>query len=263
MVFMQMIILAIVQGVTEFLPVSSSGHLVIGQAIMDLKEPGVTLEVMLHFGTLLAVLVIFRKDIIGLIKGFLGSLGLGEKHPYGRLAWMVLLASIPAGLVGILFYGDLMVFFDNARFAYIFLIVNGLYLTSNRFFSGGNIKLPSTGALRAIVIGLSQAISMLPGISRSGTTITTGILLKMDSKDAARFSFLMMIPAVGGATLYEAMGIKGLDTSFLLLSGGIILSFLVGYLAIKILLKVIMARKLHYFGYYCILAGILGLFFLT
>ncbi len=260
--FIQMFILAAVQGVTEFIPVSSSGHLVIVQALMELKEPGVTLEVMLHFGTLLAVIVIFREDIMGLIKGFFGSLGLGKKHPYGQLAWMVLLASIPAGVAGLAFYGNIAAFFANASFAYIFLIINGVYLTVNRFFDGGQIKLPDTGPLRAIIIGLSQAISMLPGISRSGTTITTGILLKMDREAAARFSFLMSIPAVAGATLYEARGIRELDSSILLLAAGIVISFIAGYIAIKILLKVILAKKLHWFGYYCLLAGALGLIFL-
>jgi len=103
---------------------------------------------------------------------------------------------------------------------------------------------------------------MLPGISRSGTTITTGILLKMDREAAARFSFLMSIPAIAGATLYEARGISSLDTSISLLAAGIIISFAASYIAIKILLKVILAKKLHYFGYYCFLAGLAGLLFL-
>ena len=262
MSFMQMFILALVQGISEFIPVSSSGHLVILQEIMELSQPGVTLEVMLHFGTLMAVIVVFRHDIAGLIKGFLSLIGIAEKHPYEKLLLMVLIASLPAAILGLTFYGHISSFFSNASYAYFFLIINGFYLMLNRFFSGGKISLASVGPFKAIIIGLSQVFTMLPGISRSGTTITTGILVKLDREAAARFSFLMSIPAVAGATLYEARSIQSLDSSLSLLLAGVVISFVSGYIAIKILLKLILAKKLHYFGYYCLFAGMLGLVFL-
>lgn len=262
MSFIQMFVLAVVQGVAEFIPVSSSGHLVIVQALMDLREAGVTLEVMLHTGTLMAVIVIFWDDIMGLFKGFLGFVGLGKKNSSGRLLWMLVIASIPTAVVGMTFYGKIASFFTNASYVYGFLMLNGLYLVFNRFFTGGEIKLSQTGPLRAAVIGLSQVFAMLPGISRSGATITTGILLKMDRSAAARFSFLMSIPAVAGATLHEIKEISTINYSIFLLAGGVFISFISGYIAIKILLKVILAKKLHYFGYYCLVAGFFGLIFL-
>ncbi len=260
--FFHMILLAVIQGITEFIPVSSSGHLVIFQAIMDIREPGLTLEVMLHVGTLMAVLVIFRSDIKKVIKG-LFSLLCHRKDPYGKLALYILIASLPAGVVGLTLYSNIVSLFSTPVYAYIFLLFNGVFLSLNRFWRDGKINLPDTGAGRAFIIGMSQVVTMLPGISRSGTTITTGILLKMKRESAARFSFLMSIPAVAGAAFYEAKNISSIESSIFILAAGIAVSFLSGYIAIKILLKVILAKKLHYFGYYCILAAAAGLLFLT
>ncbi len=260
--FWEMAFLATVQGITEFIPISSSGHLVIVQALMDIQEPGITLEIMLHMGTLLAVIAVFRRDIADMVKGLLGSVGLGERHPHGKLFWMVALASLPAGIIGMSFYSAISGLFQNPAYTYFFLIFTGMYLLVNRFLPDGPVRLDGVGPVRAFLIGVSQVLTMLPGISRSGTTITTGKILGLERETAARFSFLMSIPAVAGAGLYEARHIRGVETSYLLLASGVLISFLVGVLAIKALLKVILAKKLHYFGYYCLFAGTYGLFYL-
>lgn len=258
-----MVLLAIIQGVTEFIPVSSSGHLVIAQGIMDIAEPGVTLEVMLHLGTLFAVFAVFHKDVTGLIKGFLSSLGIIPKgHPYSNLAWMIILASFPAGFAGFLFYSRISALFGEPFFAYLFLIFTGGILISGYFASEGDVNYKSVGPIKAFLLGLSQVLTILPGISRSGTTITAGLFLKLDRDSAARFSFLMSIPAVGGATLYELRNFTAVDSPPSLLIFGILLSFMSGFIAIKILMRVLLSGKFHYFGYYCVLAGSFGLLFL-
>ncbi len=269
MELLEIILLAIVQGLTEFLPISSSGHLVLFQDIFNISFEGITVEVFLHTGTLLSVIVIFRKDIIKLFKAFFYNLGIirGEKTGYERLIWFIIIANIPVGIVGVLFKDKISEYFFADSFkVYIFLIITGMYLflEKMKFFKkakqspADDIKLKDISLFRTIIIGLSQMIAILPGISRSGTTIITGILLKIKREDAAKFSFFIMLPAVGGATLLELLKLDA-KFNYFNMAVGFLISFIVGCIALKILLSIVKNYKLHWFGYYCILVGIIGL----
>ena len=257
MELLKIIILAVVQGITEFFPISSSGHLVLLQNIFNLNPPGITLEVFLHTGTLLAVLVVFRKEIIKLAQGFFHSLGLiSGKNGYEKLAWLVIVANIPAGIIGILFKENIEVIFGSVKLVLVFLIVTGLYLFAGKFFKTEDIEIKNLSFLRSVIIGISQMVAILPGISRSGATITTGMFLKMRREDAAKFSFLIMLPAVAGATLLELKNLGGVSGIMIV---GMLISFFVGYISLKVLLKMITSYKFHYFAYYCIVVGVAGL----
>lgn len=260
MEFIKIIVLAAVQGITEFFPVSSSGHLVLLQNIFNLDSPGITLEVMLHTGTLLAVLVVFRKDIVKLVLGFFHSLGLiSGKNGYEKLAWLVIAANVPAGIVGVLFKDSITPFFESVRWVPVFLIITGLWLFAGKFFKREDIGIKNLSFGQSVIIGISQMVAILPGISRSGATITTGMFLKMKREDAAKFSFLIMLPAVAGATLMELPGLGGLSGNFQFMIVGMLTSFFVGYLSLRVLLKMITACKFHYFAYYCVIVGVAGL----
>lgn len=257
----EIITLGALQGFTEFFPVSSSGHLVLFQNIFNINQPGITLDIFLHTGTLLSVTVVFRKDIVKLINGFLRSLNLkkNEKTGYEKLAWLILIANIPAGLAGILLKDKIEVFFQSSYAVFVFLIVTGVYLFVSKFSPKGKLDMKNLNLPKSILIGIGQMVAILPGISRSGMTITTGMFLKLTRKDAAKFSFFIMLPAVAGATLLEAVKLDMASVNILALVTGIIMSFVSGCVAIKILLKIIQNYKLHYFSYYCILAGVAGI----
>ncbi|MDA3792604.1 MAG: undecaprenyl-diphosphatase UppP [Elusimicrobia bacterium] len=259
------IILGIVQGLTEFFPVSSSGHLIIFQNAFGMKEAGIYTEVFLHTGTLLAVVVVFYRDIIDILKGFLSSFGVfTESVKYKKAAWFLILANVPAGLVGIFFKEFIENLFSGNYIVYILLIVTGLVLFAGRYFKAEKYDINNMGWLKTVIIGISQAVAILPGISRSGITITTGAFVGLKRSEAAKFSFLMMIPAVAGATLLEILEFKNLPGSSINLfelGAGVIASFIVGYIALKLLLAVVKNYKLHYFAYYCAALGLTGLFF--
>ncbi len=258
------IILGVVQGFTEFLPVSSSGHLVILQNLLGINESNITLDIFLHTGTLLSVIIVFRKDIINILAGFFRSLNFRKKEEtgYGKLAWLIILANIPVGIAGVFFKDQIEVFFTGGQPVYFFLIFTGIFLFLSRFTRKADFDIKGLTFIKALIIGFFQMLAILPGVSRSGITITMGILLKMNRKDAARFSFFLMLPAVAGATLLEIKNLESSSLGVLELTIGILVSFLSGYAAIKILLVMVKNYKLHYFSYYCISIGILGLIFL-
>ena len=254
--------LGLVQGLTEFLPVSSSGHLVIFQDLMGIEEAGLTLDVLLHTGTLAAVIIVFRRDILNLLKGFFATFAGGSENAYKKTAWMIILASIPAGLAGIFFKDRIEHLFTDSGYAYFFLIITGLILFTGKFFRREKTDLIHITALAAFVIGIAQMTAILPGISRSGATITAALIMGVNREDAARFSFLLMLPAVAGATFLEMMDITGTGLSYTPLIAGFAVSVLSGYAAIKLLMGIIRKYKLHYFAYYCITVGVLGLVFI-
>jgi undecaprenyl-diphosphatase len=260
----KIIFLGIVQGLTEFLPISSSGHLVIFQNLLKLESPAMTVDIFLHTGTLLAVIIVFWEDIVKILLGFIKSLNFKSKdeNPYGKLAWLIVLANIPAGVVGVLFKDQLEHIFMSNRFVYFFLIFTGAYLYLSKFCKEEKADIKNVGIGRSIIIGISQMFAILPGISRSGMTITTGMLTKLKREDAARFSFFIMLPAVAGATLLEIKDMNPGAINIFELLAGVLAAFISGYIAIKILLKLIRDYKLHYFSYYCVILGILGLLFL-
>jgi len=246
MQYLDTLILSILQGLTEFLPISSSGHLVIGQKLLDINLPGNAFEVVLHIGTLLSVLTVFRVEIKTL---FFNLNDPSNRYYISAIAF----GTIPALLFGLLLKDYISLIFDNIRFVSLSLVFTGIMLIASKFIIKRNMQLTLSIAM---VIGLAQAAAIIPGISRSGATICMGILLGLSASEAARFSFLLSIPVIIGAALLTAMNIEtipfGLDIVFL----GILFSYLVGWVSLKWLLNILNSGKLYWFGVYCLIIGL-------
>lgn len=251
----EILILAIIQGVTEWLPISSSGHLVIAQEYMGLSLP-VFFDIVLHVGSLLVVLIVFRSDIFKILRAFWR---LDFKSEEVKLAFYVILGSIPTAIIGFIFKDLFESFFNNLIAVGIAFIVTGSFLSVSE--RTGNHDKPF-GYLDAVLIGAAQGIALIPGISRSGITITAGLLRKVGKKTAFRYSFLLFIPAVVGATIFTAPETENLmtaniDYSSMLL--GIVITVVVGYVSLKLLLRIVLREKFHLFAYYCWAIGFLVL----
>jgi undecaprenyl-diphosphatase len=259
MTILDAIILGFIQGASEFLPISSSAHLVIAQGLLHVKEPSIFLEVALHVGTLLSVLIYFRRDIVGLLSGFFTYLFTRKRtqnRSSFRLSLYIILGSIPAGVGGLLFKDWFEAQFDSASFCGYMLLITATVLLLTWF--ARNRKRP-VNALRALVIGIAQFCAILPGISRSGSTIATGLFMGITPREAARFSFLLSLPAVAGAALLKASELRHATVSNADLTDfaiGATVSFIVGLAAIHYLLKIVSSRHFYLFGFYCLLAGI-------
>ncbi|MDD5764752.1 MAG: undecaprenyl-diphosphate phosphatase [Candidatus Marinimicrobia bacterium] len=258
------LILGIFQGFAEFLPISSSGHLVILQRLFNLTSDNIAFEVSVHFGTLLSVIAIYYSDLWKMIVSFFSGLFSKKfRHDeYFRLAVFVVIATIPAGIVGVVFSDFIESIFHSVRLVGVTLMITGVLLFLTRFVKIQDRKL---GGWNSVLIGVFQAIAILPGISRSGATISAGLFCGISRLEAARFSFLLSVPAVFGAAILEgkdalAFGAPALD--FKILSIGLISSFIVGYLSLKFLLKIVQSGKFSWFAPYCLLVGFLTLLFL-
>ncbi|WP_458456751.1 undecaprenyl-diphosphatase UppP [Methanobrevibacter sp.] len=263
----QAIIIGIVQGLTEFLPVSSSAHLVFAHNILGV-ENSLAFDVFLHLGTLIAVLWYFRWDIIKMLQAWWLSIGdilqgrfrQGLRDdPYKRLAWYVILATIPVGIVGVLFEESIDALFSGALYVpAFFLFVTGTILYLSQRMTSGNINLRNISAKEALWMGLGQACAILPGLSRSGTTIAAGLTAGLEKEFAAKFSFILSIPAIFGAFLFQLKDIgSAMDANFLPIILGFIASIVAGYFAIKWMLDLIQNKSLDIFSYYCWLMGII------
>ena len=250
MTYIEAIILGIVQGITEFLPISSSGHLVLTQNFLNIDNPGNEIEVLVHMGTLASIFVVFFKDIKFLIFGI-------KSKSNQFFILLLLFATVPSIIIGFTFKDMLESFFDNSVLVSFALILTGLILISSKYFKPKNIN---HNIFSAIIIGFAQALAIIPGISRSGMTICCALLLGINAKEAARFSFLMAIPVISGAGLLTFVDA---NHSFSILPSvgfaSLISSFVVGIVALKWLLKWLAQGKFHYFGFYCILIGMFSL----
>lgn len=262
----QAIIIGVVQGLTEFLPVSSSAHLVFAQNILNV-ESSLAFDVFLHLGTLIAVLWYFRYDIIKMLKSWWLSIGdilqgrfmQGFRDdPYKRLSWYVILATIPVGIVGVLFEDAIDALFAGALYVpAFFLFVTGTILYLSQRMPGGNINLHNITKKEALFMGLGQACAILPGLSRSGTTISAGLVAGLDKEFAAKFSFILSIPAIFGAFIFQLKDIgSAMDANFLPIFLGFLASIVAGYFAIKWMLDLIKNKSLDIFAYYCWVVGI-------
>lgn len=244
----QAIISGIVQGVAEFLPISSSGHLVILHKLTGSPEPEILFDLFLHLGTLAAIFIVFGRDIIDAVT---------TKKKTG---FLILLGSAVTFLLVILFIKNIEAAFENVKIVGFMFIVTGLWLIAGNFIRLGTEKMT---ALKAGLIGLVQGIAALPGISRSGATISTGLFLGLDGQASAKFSFLLSIPAILGAFLFKVKE-AGLDFSAMNANYfiGFIVACFIGIISLKILLKALYRNKFHWFGVYCILLGITVVLFL-
>ena len=262
---LQAIFIGLVQGLTEFLPVSSSAHLIFAQNLLGISEPELAFDVLLHLGTLLAVIGYFFKDILKMIKAFFLSLAdifkgkfkKGFKEdPYKKLAWMVIVGTIPVGIVGMTFKTEIESLFGFPAIAAFFLLITGLLLYVSQRLNVGAKDIKDSSIKEAILVGIGQACAIIPGLSRSGTTISSGLLIGFDKEFAAKFSFILAIPAILGATVTQLKGIgSGLASNLIPYVLGFLVALISGYLAISILLKIIKEKKLDIFAYYCWIVG--------
>lgn len=251
MLLIESIILGLAQGLTEFLPVSSSGHLVIFQDLLGIDEPGLTMEVILHFGTLLSVFTVFGRDFIDLLRF---SRDAGQR----RFLLMLTAGVIPTGVIGILLERYMEFFFSSTLAVGAMLLLTGGMLKFMEMLPPGNKDAEKMEIKDALWIGLMQGLAVIPGISRSGATITAAIWRGLDRTAAVRYSFMLSAPVIFGATLLEVkeMVLTGVERDMLLnyITGGAV-AFLAGVVAIKTFIKLLKGRKFHYFAYYCWAAG--------
>ncbi|MBU2928059.1 undecaprenyl-diphosphatase UppP [Winogradskyella psychrotolerans] len=252
------IILGIIQGLTEFLPVSSSGHLEIGKAILgdnSVPKESLLFTVVLHFATALSTMVIFRKDIFNIIKGILKL----EWNEDLQFISKIALSMIPAVIVGVFFEEELEQLFNGN----ILLVGCMLIVTAVLLFLADKAKdtQKKVSFSNAFVIGISQAIAMLPGISRSGATISTSVLLGNDKTKAARFSFLMVVPLIFGKIAKDLLGgeLTYDSSNITALSVGFIAAFVAGLFACTWMIALVKKSKLSYFAIYCVVVGVIAI----
>jgi len=247
---LEAIVLGIVQGLTEFLPVSSSGHLVLGQALLGIRMPGVTFEVTVHLATLCAVLWVYRGRVGSLASGALR----GERASWTYIGLLVL-ASLPAGIVGMLARDWFVAAFGRPVFAACLLIVTGFIVYSVRLTSA-RAEAPTPSAGQSVWIGIAQAAAILPGISRSGATVAMGTWRGVDAVAVAEFSFLMSVPAILGAGLLQlrdAGGAGGPGSA--VLGAGFVAALVAGVMAIRLFVRMLETGAFYRFAWYCWAAG--------
>ncbi len=255
------IILGIIQGLTEFLPVSSSGHLAIAQKILDLPENKVLFfTVMLHFGTLISILLVYRKDIAILIKEFfiviyelITQRRIHINNQYRKLGVYIIIASIPAAVAGVVLED----FFEKlftAQFAIGFaLIITGLLLWLSDKLIAGEKNIDKMRPLDAFIVGVFQACAITPGISRSGSTIVGSLFMGLKKDLAVKFSFLISFPIILGAAIFEIKDVVVYgtgDTPIFIIIAGVLSSAIFGWIAIKTMINLVKKQKLRYFSYY-------------
>ena len=252
------LILGAIQGLTEFLPVSSSGHIELGKAVLGTdignKEENLLFTVIVHFATALSTIIVFRKDILSILKGLVSR----DREDL-NFAGRIILSMIPAVIVGLFFEDQLEALFNgNIILVGFMLIVTGLLL-----FLAGKAKSTGKGISwkDAFLIGISQAIAMLPGISRSGATISTSVLLGNDRTKAARFSFLMVVPLIFGKIAKDLLSgdISMESSASIPLLVGFIAAFITGLIACTWMISLVRKAKLHYFSYYCFAVGLIAI----
>ncbi len=257
--WIEALILGLIQGLTEFLPVSSSGHLEIGKAILGVEaQESLSFTVVVHGATVLSTIVVFRNDILGLLKGFF-RIKWNEETQY---LFKIALSMIPVGIVGVFFKDDLEQLFNgNLLLVGSMLLITAALLAFTYYAKD---KFKDVGWMDALIIGLSQAMAVLPGISRSGSTIATGLLLGVNKEKIARFSFLMVLIPIIGANLKDM-----LDGSFTQQGGvgitalvvGFVAAFVSGWAACTWMINIVKRGKLIYFALYCAIVGVIAVSF--
>lgn len=270
----QAIILGIVQGLAEFLPVASAGQVILVTHILNVTFPNqsgaIAFNTLLHLGTLTAVVGFFWRDLIKIIKAFVYSLlnlfqgtftdGLKE-DVHKRLAWLLIVGTIPVAIVGVLFTKQFEALFNNVVAVGVFLIINGFILVlSEHFAKPGDKKVMGLTFKNSLIIGAFESLALFPGISRSGSSISAGLLLGLERQCAARYAFLLAIPAIAGAVIVEFKNIGALtETNTASIIAAYIAVVIFGYLSIGLLIRLIKSTSLRVFAYYCWIVGALTL----
>jgi len=240
----------LIQGLTEFLPISSSGHLVLVPALLGMDQPDLAVTAMLHLGTLAAVLAYFRKDVANVLR---------FTEQGKRLLWVLIIGTIPAAIIGLAFESSVEGMTDHPKQVAVALLLTGVVLIATYFIRRGQRVTEDAGPLDAVTIGLGQAIALIPGVSRSGATISTGLLRGFTNAEAARLSFLLGIPAIAGAGLLEGRKLidsgTGISANVLV---GVAVAAISGYAAIALLLRLIKRAGVAPFGIYCVVAAVVS-----
>ena len=267
---LQSVMLGLIQGLTEFLPVSSSGHLVLLQNLFEIREPELLFDISLHIGTLIAIFIVFYREIRSILQTLLrlpalikssGNLkSLFADNEEIRIAALIIIGSIPTGILGILFHKITDQIFGSVWIVGLMLLVTGTLLWFTRQISIEGRPLIKVRIRDALMIGLMQGMAIMPGISRSGSTISIALFLGINREIAGRYSFLLSIPAILGAM------ILGLDSTTIqtnipvkITLLGTVIAAIVGYIALKILLRIVQQGRLYYFAPYCWLLGAVSL----
>jgi len=258
---MSYIFLGAVQGLSEFFPISSSGHLVILKYLLAIHLPGAAFEAFLHFGTILAVIVLFREEIIKLIVAFSGSIKSmfqGKKiktifmeDPFSKFAWFLIISTIPAGIIGYAFNEYFESLFEKPLMTTLMLSVTGVVIwIGNRTYTSGKKNISDINIFNALFVGIAQSVAIIPGISRSGMTVLAGMSQGFERDFAARYSFILSVPIILGATVFKAKEIIFINIQFstLILSG--ITAFIFSYGAMKLFIRILKKGKMYYFSYY-------------
>jgi undecaprenyl-diphosphatase len=263
------VILAVIQGLTEFLPVSSSGHLVIVRELLHVEEAVLSFDILMHLGTLVSVLLVFREDVKALINAVAGIVvdifrgdcirSAVSKDSYRKVAIFIIIASAPAAVMGMVLKPFVYMLFSSKLAVGIFLIATGTVLWLGEFSSKSSVKLADLTLWKAFSIGIAQGFAIAPGFSRSGATISVGLFMGLCKEDAARFSFLLSIPVILGAGILELRDVDALVFAMgskvpILLA--FIASIVSGYLAIRLVLTAVKRRKLTAFAVYTWILGI-------
>ena len=265
----QAIILGVIQGLTEFLPVSSSGHLIIFQNLFGLNEPELFFDISVHVGTLAAIIIFFWKEIWAIIISLAHFIALALKKRISfsnvykdkdaKLAVLIAIGSIPTGIIGILFHKIADTLFSSVVLVGFMLIVTGLLLWATRWVKKDRKNIDNFSAKDALIIGLVQGIAIIPGISRSGSTIAAGLFLGLNRETAARYSFLLSIPAILGAAVLSLNHLSAHILPLKVTLFGAVTSCIVGYWALKLLVKIVKHGRIQIFAPYCWAIGVLAL----
>lgn len=247
MTLIQAILLGIIQGITEFLPISSSGHLVLFQKIFRVAEPALTFSIVVHLGTLVAVFAVFWKDIVSLLR-----------KPFQKLTYLIIAGTIPTAIIGVAFKDFFEELFRSGSTLGFEFIITGIVLYFADSFNRGIKGIEETSYLDAAFVGVMQGAAILPAVSRSGLTISGALFRDMDKDFAARFSFLLSIPAILGAAIFDMKdvleaGVGNLDS--MSLGAGFIFSIIFGYISIKYMINILKKGKMRYFSYYVFAIG--------
>lgn len=248
----EVVVLGVVQGVAEFLPISSSGHLVIGKSLLGLGEAGIRLDIFLHVGTLAAVFAYYWRVVRRMV--------VGREWSY---LFKIALSAVPCAVVGLCFKDSLESAFSSVRAVGMALLFTGAVLSATRFLPRGDRPVSWVGA---VIMGLAQAVAVLPGVSRSGMTLAAARGARIDAGKSAEFSFLMSAPPIAGAALLEALksasasggAAAGNEVSWALCLLGAAIAAVVGYVSLKVLVSLLKSDRFWLFGPYCLLAGILA-----
>ncbi|MCJ7814028.1 MAG: undecaprenyl-diphosphate phosphatase [Candidatus Atribacteria bacterium] len=258
---MSLILLGIIQGLTEFFPVSSSGHLVIAKYLLKLHLPGAAFEAFLHFGTVVAVIVLFRKQIKELIISFFDSIyklshgenisNIFKNNSSSKLAWFLIISTIPAAIIGYTFSSYFETLFSKPVITSFMLMITGALLwLGNKYYTGGNKNISEITYKDAIFIGVAQAVAIFPGISRSGLTVISGLSRNLDREFAARYSFILSIPIILGASMFKIRELSSLNINIYILFLSGLVAAISSYGAMKIFITLLKNRKIYFFSYY-------------